>query len=172
MRLVQRRLRLVRAAAAARRAGQGRGAAPGAEEHGELVVCVRQREPYAADSADRDGNSAGAGVCAVGGACVEQPAGAEPSGAAGMVSAGDARVGIELHGRRGADPHGAGVSVWSVQVSARADVDSGRFHAADDAGHGVHGAGAAVRSGCVLGVWALACRSWGGCRSSAARWCI
>ena len=144
-------LRLVRAAAAARRADQGRRAASGAEEHGELVVRLRQREPDAADSAGRDGHSAGAGVCAFGGARVEDAAGSEPSTAAGMVSARDARMGIELHGRRRADPHGAGVSLRRVQVSARADVDSRRLPAADDAGHGVHRAGAALRSGCVLG---------------------
>ena len=48
---------------------------------------------------------------------VEHPAVAQPRHSAGLVSACDAWMGIELHGRRGADPHGAGLPVRSVQVS-------------------------------------------------------
>jgi ubiquinol-cytochrome c reductase cytochrome b subunit len=37
------------------------------------------------------------------------------------------------------DPHGAGLPVWRLQVSPRADLDPGCLSAADDAGHGFTG---------------------------------
>ena len=41
--------------------------------------------------------------------------------------------------------------VRGVQISAGADLGCGCVSAADDDGHGFHGTGAAVRSGCLLG---------------------
>ena len=35
-------------------------------------------------------------------------------------------LGFELHGRRGTDPHGTGISLRGLQVSPRADLDPGR----------------------------------------------
>ena len=68
-----------------------------------------------------------------------------------MVPARRARLGLELHGRRGADPHVPGLPVRRLQVSARADLDRRRVPAADGARHGVHRSGAALRPGRVLG---------------------
>ena len=147
----KRPLRLARAAPATRRPDQGGRAASGAEEHRELVVRLRQRQPGAADPAGGHRHSAGAGLRAFGGQRVELAAGPQSPIAAGLVSARHARMGIELHGRHRAHPHGAGVSLRRLQVSARAHLDPGRLHAADDAGHGVHRPGAALRPGRLLG---------------------
>ncbi len=56
----------------------------------------------------------GLGLFALGGACMGLASGAESRSAAGLVSARHARLGIEFHGRRGADPHGAGFPLWCV----------------------------------------------------------
>ena len=64
-----------------------------------------------------------------------------------------ARLGFQLHGRSGADPHGAGLPVRRLQVPPRTDLDRRRFSSADDARHGVHRPGAPLRSGCLLGPW-------------------
>ena len=78
---------------------------------------------------------------------------------AGMVHPRAARLGLELHGRHRAHPHGAGVSVRRIQVSPRAHLDRRRFPSADDARHGIHRAGLALRSGRVLGTghWGVDC---------------
>ena len=70
---------------------------------------------------------------------------------AGLVHPRPARLGLELHGRHRAHPHGAGLPLRRVQVSARADLDRRRLPAAHDARHGVHRPGAALRSGRLLG---------------------
>src|SRR5271156_3952998 len=149
--LVETYLRLVRIPVEVGRADQGYGSSPGAEEHGQLVVRLRQRQFRAVNVTDRYRYPVGHRLCTLGGRGLEQSAGVEPSAPAGLVPARDAWLGLELHGRRGADPHVPGIPLWRLQVSSRTHLDPGRVSALDDLGHGIHRAGDALRSGCVLG---------------------
>ncbi len=97
------------------------------------------------------GNSSRADLCAIGRRGVEQSANPEPPSDARMVHSGPARLGFEFHAGHRADPHGAGISLRSLQVSARADVDSRHLPSADDIGDGVHRPSAAIRPGRLLG---------------------
>src|SRR5262245_7559682 len=68
-----------------------------------------------------------------------------------MVLASRPWLGVELHGRRGADPHVPGDALRCLQVSPRDDLDSWRVPGLDGARHGVHRPGPALRPGRVLG---------------------
>ena len=68
-----------------------------------------------------------------------------------LVSSRHARLGIGLHGRHRAHPHGAGVPLRRLQISARAHVDHRRLPAPPDPRHGLHRPGPALRSGRLLG---------------------
>jgi hypothetical protein len=142
----------------------------------QLVLRLRQRGAHRFHAADLHRHHAGADLCAFRGRGLEQSAVPQSWRHAGMVSARGAWMGIELHGRHRAHPHGAGGDVRGLQVSPRADLDRWHLPAADDAGHGVHRPGAALRSGCVLGVRhrRLDLRPcavhWRMGRTSAARW--
>src|SRR5271156_3395434 len=61
-------------------------------------------------------------------------------------------MGLEFHGRDCADPHGASVPLWSLQVSQRTDLDRWRSSLARDTGNGFYRAGSAIRPGCLLGI--------------------
>src|SRR5580704_2082512 len=63
-------------------------------------------------------NFAGADLRAIWRGGVEQLAGAQSRCNAGLVRARAAWMGLELHGRGGADSHGAGVSFRSLQIPA------------------------------------------------------
>ena len=151
MRLIARDRRVVRPPPAARGADSRRRGTSGAAQHGELVVRLRQRRAGRVLPAARDRHPSRDGVRALRGRGMEQPAGVEPPGRVRLVRSRAARMGIELHGRDRPHPHGAGLPVRRLQVSARADVDRRRLSPADDARHGVHRADAALRPGCVLG---------------------
>ncbi len=125
--------------------------ASGAPPIGELVVRLRQRCADRLHPAGLHRHHAGADLRAFGRRSLEQPAISQPRCHPGMVPARGAWLGLQLHGRARAHPHGAGVSVRRLQVSPRADLDLGRISAADDAGHGLHRPGSALRSGCLLG---------------------
>src|SRR5580693_97344 len=83
---------------------------------------------------------------------MEQPANPEPPSHARMVHSGSPRLGLEFYAGHRSDPHGPGISFWSLQVSARADLGSRNLPAANDVGDGLHRPGAAIRPGRLLGV--------------------
>src|SRR6266568_7309855 len=60
-------------------------------------------------------------------------------------------MGIEFHGRHCSHSHGAGLPFWGLQISPRTHLDTRRLSIADDFGHGLHWAGAALRPRRLLG---------------------
>src|SRR5271155_2633631 len=92
--LVEAYLRLVRIPVEVGRADQGHGSPPGADEHGQLVVRLRQRQFRSVTATDRHRDPAGYRLCTLGGRGLEQPAGAEPAAPAGLVPARDAWLGL------------------------------------------------------------------------------
>src|SRR6266849_2739986 len=145
------RERLARSAPAARRVDPGDDGAPGAPRDVELVLRLRQRRAHSLRPPDRHRHPARPRVRAVRGRGLEQPADPESRRFPRLVHSRGARMGIELHDRHRAHPYGAGLPVRGAQVSERADVDRRRPAASDDARNGVHGAGASLRPGRVLG---------------------
>src|SRR5260370_10502512 len=101
-----------------RRLGDGGRAASGAPQYGELVVCLRQRGIHTSVSPDCYWHFVGNRLRAFGRPGMEQSQCIESSTRARLVFACDARVGIQLHGSRGAGAHGAGFHVRVLQVSA------------------------------------------------------
>ena len=112
--LAEAHIRLVRVPLEVGRADQGHGPPPGSDEHGQLVVCLWQRQFRSVNATDCHRDPAGHRLCSLCGRGLEQPAGVEPATSAGVVLARHAWLGIELHGGRGVDPHGAGIPVWRV----------------------------------------------------------
>src|SRR5689334_25316667 len=108
-------------------ANPGRHAASGAAADGKLVVRLWQRGPDDIHFSVRDWHSPGAGLCALGGRGMEQLANPESPDHAGMVHSRLARLGIEFHAGHRDHSYGAGLSLWRLQISARAYVDSRRF---------------------------------------------
>src|SRR3954465_12349592 len=70
-----------------------------------------------------------------------------------MVHPGTARLGIKLHAGHRADPHGPGLPLRRLQISARTHLDRRRLPVTGDSRHGVHRPGTALRSGRLLGTW-------------------
>ena len=83
-------------------------------QHRQLVVCLRQRQFRSANATNCHRDLAGDRLRPLRGGSLEYSAGVKSSTPAGMVSASHARLGLELHGGRGAHPHGAGVPVWRL----------------------------------------------------------
>src|SRR5579864_2143195 len=83
-------------------------------------------------------------LCALRGRGVEQPADSQPWRCFGLVHTSVARMGLEFHGRDCADPYGAGLPVWSLQVSERTDLDRGCPSPASDPWNGVYRSGITV----------------------------
>ena len=152
VRLISRIGPVVRSAPATGRAGSRDRRASGPAKHRQLVVRLRQRRSVGLMLQIVTGILLALCLRSFRRRSLEQPASPESRRGLGMVYTRAARLGLELHGRHRADPHGAGVSVRRLQVSSRADLDRRRFPAADDARHGVHRPGSALRSGRVLGL--------------------
>ncbi len=134
------------------RANQGDGAAPGAKQDCQLVVCVRQRCVRLADVADCHRGTLSACLRAICRSRMEQSQYVRSSNDTGLVPPRDAWMGLEFHGCGRIDPHGTSVSLRCVQVSARTHLGSGRVSLVDDVGNGVYRAGASLRSGRILGI--------------------
>src|SRR5258708_39031184 len=61
-------------------------------------------------------------------------------------------MGLELHGGDCSHPHGSGVPLWGLQISARADVDRWSLSAFGNAGHGLYRTSTPLRPGRLLGI--------------------
>ena len=144
-------LQLVRAAARARHAADRSGGTRGSLEHLELVVRLRQRRNRHPDSAGGDRHSARAGLRPTASDAWSSLAVPRSQRQARLVSARHARLGLRLHGRHRAHPHGAGLPLRRLQISARTHLDHRRLPAAAHARHGLHRTGAALRPGRLLG---------------------
>ena len=122
MRLIRRIAAVVRRAPAARGAGARHDGAPGAAQHRQLGVRVRQRRDDRLRAADRRPASARARLRSVGRtrrgtACRRSTTRSRSAGTFARCTAG-ARTSWSHR----ADPHGPGVPLRRLQVSARADV--------------------------------------------------
>jgi len=108
---------------------------PVPRKHGELVyVFGSARSPSSFFNSLLD--LAGPDLCSFGKRGLEQSASAEPRCNFGLVHPRHARVGLEFHGGDRPYPHGAGLPLRSVQISARAHLDRRRLSFANDARHG------------------------------------
>ena len=125
---------------------------PSSARDRELVLCFRQRRTHVFHAPDCHRHPARADLCALGGRGVEQPPDAQSRRFSRLVHTSPARLGLEFHGRDCPDPHGAGLPVWSLQVSQRTHLDRWRLSFTCDARHGFYRPGAAIRSGCLLGI--------------------
>ena len=144
--------RLVRSAAAAWHADSRNCRASGSARDRKLVLCFRQRRAHVFHAPDCHRHTACADLRAFRGRGVEQPADPQSRHLSGLVHTSSARLGLEFHGRDCPDPHGAGLPLWSLQVSKRTDLDRWRPSLARDARHGLYRPGTAIRPGCLLGI--------------------
>src|SRR5579859_5781207 len=69
-----------------------------------------------------------------------------------MVPPRDPQLGIDFHGRPDVSPFGTDFSLWSLQIPARIDLGERLRPILVHAGHGIHRADPALRSGRVLGI--------------------
>src|SRR5580698_5999575 len=102
----------------------------------KLVLCIRQRCANVFHSPDRHWDSSCSHLCSFGRRGLEQPSDSQSRYLVRLVHSRIAWMGLKFHGCDRPDPHGAGFSVRSLQVSARVDLDDRRIPATDDAGDG------------------------------------
>ena len=118
---------------------------------GELVVRLRQRHARPVHAPDRDGHLPGAGLRALGGRGLPEPAVPELPGAVRLVPAGHALLGLERDGRGDDAAHDPGLPLRRAQVSARDDLGRRLPALPVHARHGLHRPGPALGPGRVLG---------------------
>ena len=118
---------------------------------GELVVRLRQRDARPVHAPDRDGHLPGAGLRALGGRGLPEPAVPELPGAVRLVPAGHALLGLERDGRGDDAAHDPGLPLRRAQVSARDDLGRRLPALPVHARHGLHRPGPALGPGRVLG---------------------
>ena len=125
---------------------------PSSARNRKLVLCFRQRRTHVFHAPDCHRHSARADLRAFCGRGVEQPADPQSRRFSRLVHTRLARLGLEFHGRDCPDPYGAGLPLWSLQVSQRTHLDRWRLSLARDAWHGFYRPGTAIRPGCLLGI--------------------
>src|SRR5215468_5303694 len=118
---------MVRPALAARGSDSRIRRTPGASKHSKLVLRLRERRTHRIHVAARDRDSPRADLRPFGRSNMEQSPDLEPRRHAWVVHPCVTRVGFEFHGGTYSHSHGPGVSVWSLQVPSRANLDRRRI---------------------------------------------
>src|ERR1700730_8002254 len=118
--------------------------APRTARDRKLVLCFWQRRAHMFHAPDCYRHTACADLRTFCGRSVEQPTNPQSRRFSGLVHTSPARMGFKLHGCDCLDPYGAGLPLWSLQVSPRADLDRWRPFITGDAWHGLYRTGIAI----------------------------